>query len=177
MKLKNYQGGVMRLVKMFVSQCFFRKLAQDYSISFEDYERTAFFYLGLFWGIQNLLMGEPSEALIAAVSELVLTQVFVFVVLSLASRRHSFFVTATLIMGAESVVGMLAIPGLVWLRVAEGPALLAAFYSLLLFSLWGLAVLGHIFHQVLARPSSFGFGVACAYAVETYLGTLFLLVL
>ncbi len=167
----------MRLVKIFVSQCFFRKLPQDWSISFEDYARTALFYLGVFWVIQILLMGEPAEALIAAVSELVLTQVFVFIVLSLAKRRRLFFPAATLIMGAEGIIGILAVPVLVWLRVAEGPALLAAFYSLVLFFLWGLAVLGHIFHQALARPSSFGFGVACAYAVETYLGTFFLLVL
>lgn len=141
-----------------------------------NYKKTAVFYSGLFWGIQILLMEEPVEALIAAVSELVLTQVFVLVVLALARRRHLFFPTATLIMGAESLVGLLAVPGIVWLRVAEGPVLVAAFYSLMLFSLWGLAVLGHIFHQALAKPSSFGFGIACAYAVETYLGTLFLLV-
>ncbi|MFN3919768.1 MAG: hypothetical protein ACK4JF_05710 [Methylohalobius sp.] len=167
----------MQLVKTFVSLCFFRRLPQDWSISLKDYEKTALFYLAVFWSIQSLLMGEPAEAFVAAISELILTQIFVFFVVCLARRRGFFFPAATLIMGAEGVVGLLAIPGLVWLRVAEGPALLAAFYSLMLFLLWGLAVLGHIFRQVLARPSSFGFGVACVYAAETYLGTLFLLVL
>jgi hypothetical protein len=167
----------MQLVKTFFSLCFFRRLPQEWSISPKDYEKTALFYLAVFWGIQGLLIGDPSEAFVAALSELILTQVFVFVVLYLARRRGFFFPTATLIMGAESLIGLFAIPWLVWLRVAEGPALLAAFYSLMLFLLWGLAVLGHIFRQALARPSSFGFGVACVYAAETYLGTLFLLVL
>lgn len=167
----------MQLVKAFVSLCFFRRLPQDWSISLKDYEKTALFYLAVFWSIQSLLMGEPALGLVAALSELILTQIFVFVVLCLARRRCFFFPAATLVMGAESLVGLLAIPGLVWLRVAEGPILLVAFYSLMLFLFWGLAVLGHIFCQILVRPSSFGFGVACVYAAETYLGTLFLLVL
>ncbi|GAB6067750.1 hypothetical protein JCM13664_10680 [Methylothermus subterraneus] len=167
----------MHLIKLFISQSFFQKLPQNWSVSREDYEKTALVYLGAFWAIQTLLMGEPAEAFVAAICELILTQVFVFIVLALARRRNWFFPTATLIMGAESLVGMFAIPWVIWLRVAEGPALLAAFYGLMLFVVWGLAVLGRIFHQVLARPASFGLGVACAYAVETYLGTLFLLVL
>ncbi len=167
----------MQLIKVFVSQCFFRKLPQDWSASLKDYKRTALFYLGVFWGIQTLLMGDLAEALIAAVSELGLTQVFVFIVLYLVKRHRLFVPAATLIMGAESIVGTHAVPGVVWLRSEEGTVLLIAFYSLVLFCLWGLAVLGHIFRQALAKPSSFGLGVACAYAVETYLGTLFLLVL
>lgn len=66
----------------------------------------------MFWGIQGLLIGDPSEAFVAALSELILTQIFVFVVLYLARRRSFFFPTATLIMGAESLIGLLAIPGL-----------------------------------------------------------------
>lgn len=167
----------MQLIKIFLSQCLFRKLPKDWSISLEAYKGTSLFYLSVFWILQALLMGEASEAFVAALCELILTQVFVFAVLSLTGRRRLVLPAATFIMGAESILGLLAVPVIVWLRVAERLELLVAFYSLVLIALWALAVLGHVFRQVLAKPSSFGFGVAFAYALETYLGTLLLLVL
>ncbi|MCX8049914.1 MAG: hypothetical protein N3A55_09720 [Methylohalobius sp.] len=167
----------MHLIKLYLFQSFFRSTLQDCSVSSGDVHRTAIFYLSIFWTIQFLLLGEAVETFLASISELVLTWVFIFIALALARRRHLFLPVAALTMGAEGLIGLLAIPVIVWLRIAEGPALLVAFYSLILFALWGLAVLGHVFHQALARPTSFGFGVACAYAVETYLGTLMLLVL
>ncbi len=167
----------MRLVKIFASQCLFQPLPKDWPISREESNRTILFYLAVFWSIQILFLGDAAEAFLATILELVLTLGFLFAVLGLTKRLSSFVPAATFIVGAEALLGILAIPVIVWLRVAEGAELLVAFYSLIALSLWGLAVLGHVFRQVLARPPSFGFGVACAYAVETYLGTLFLLVL
>jgi hypothetical protein len=167
----------MRLVKIFASQCLFQPLPQDWSISREESSRTIWFYLAVFWSIQLLLIGDAAEAFLATILELVLTLGFLFAVLSLTKRLCFFVPAATYLMGAEALLGLLAIPVIVWLRVAEDAELLIAFYSLVVLSLWGLVVLGHVFRQVLARPSSFGFGVACAYAVEAYLGTLFLLLL
>lgn len=167
----------MRLTKLVLSQCFLRRLPSKWSVSQEDYQRAAVFYFGVFWTVQFLLIGDPAEAFIATVSEWVLTQIFVSVVLAMVKRRHTFLPMATLLMGAVGWVGLFAIPFVVWLRLAEDTMLLVAFYATLVFPVWGIVVLGHVFRQALAKTPSFGFGVACAYAVEAYLGTLILLVL
>ncbi|BCX82547.1 hypothetical protein MIT9_P2133 [Methylomarinovum caldicuralii] len=163
--------------RLVLSQCFLRRLPAHWSVTMEDFNRNAVFYFGVFWLIQILLIGEPAEAFVAAVSELALSLVFVVAVLGLNGRREAFLPTATLIMGAMGWIGLAALPVLVWLRVAEDLQLVIAFYASWVFVAWGIVVLGHIFRQVLARAPSFGFGLACAYAVETYLGTLVLLVL
>ncbi|HEB78559.1 MAG TPA: hypothetical protein ENI90_08535 [Methylothermaceae bacterium] len=167
----------MRLTKLVLSQCFLRRLPEAWSVSQDDFKRVAVFYFGVFWIIQILLIGDPAEAFVATVSELALTLVFVFAVLGVVGKRHAFLPVATLLLGAVGWIGLFAIPCIVWLRLAEHTMLLVAFYSSLVFPVWGIVVLGHIFRQALARTPSFGFGVACAYAVETYLGTLILLVL
>lgn len=161
--------------KLVLSQCFLRRLPSHWSVTMDDFNRNAVFYFGVFWLIQILLIGEPAEALVAAVSELALSLIFVVAVLGLNGRREAFLPTATLIMGAMGWIGLAALPVLVWLRVAEDLQLVIAFYASWAFVAWGIVVLGRIFRQALAP--SFGFGLACAYAVETYLGTLVLLVL
>ncbi len=167
----------MRLTRLLLSQCFFRRLPPEWSVTREDYKRSALFYSGVFWIVQLLLIGDPAEAFVATVSELVLTQLFVFGVLAIAGRGRAFLPVATLVMGAAGWIGLFAIPCVIWLRLAEDVQLLAAFYATWMFPVWGIVVLGHIFRQALAKTPSFGFGVACAYAVEAYLGTLILLVL
>ncbi len=167
----------MRLTRLLLSQCFLRRLPPEWSVSQEDYKRAAVFYFGVFWIVQLLLIGDPAEAFVATVSELVLTQLFVFGVLAIAGRSRAFLPMVTLVMGTAGWIGLFAIPCVIWLRLAEGIPLLVAFYATWMFPIWGIVVLGHIFRQALAKTPSFGFGVACAYAVETYLGTLILLVL
>gem|GEM_PF-2107536 len=167
----------MRKIGLFLSQCFFLRLPEDWSLSEDDFKWVAVFYFAVFWCIQILLIGEPAEALIAAASEVLLTQLFVFAVLALYQRGEFFIPTATLLMGSVGIVGALAVPFIIWLRLSEDGLLVAAFYCLVACGIWGLAVLAHIFRQALSKTPSFGFGIACAYAVETYLGTLILLVL
>ncbi len=167
----------MRVVGLFLSQCFFLRLPEGWSVSEDDFKWAAIFYFVVYWCIQILLIGEPAEALIAAGSEVILTQIFVFAILSLMGRQELFLSTSTLLMGSVGIIGAIAVPVIIWLRLAEDKALIASFYIIVACGLWGLAVLAHIFRQALSRTPTFGFGVACAYAVETYLGTLILLVL
>ncbi len=163
--------------RLVLSQCFLHRLPAHWSVTLADFKRNALFYFGVFWLVQILLIGDPAEAFVATASELCLSLAFVFAVLGLNGRREAFLPTATLVMGAVGWIGLLAIPVLVWLRLAEDLELVVAFYTSWVFVAWGIVVLGHIFRQALARAPSFGFGLACAYAVETYLGTLVLLVL
>ncbi len=168
---------MLQVVGLFLSQCFFLKLPEDWSLSEDDFKWAAVFYFAVFWAIQTLLFGEPAEAMIAAASEVILTQIFVFTVLSMTGRGESFTPVSTLLMGAVGIIGMLAVPVVIWLRMSEDGLLVTAFYILIALACWGLLVLANIFRQALSKTPSFGFGLACAYAVETYLGTLILLVL
>ena len=167
----------MKVIGLFLSQCFFFRLPQDWQLTEDDFKWAAVFYFAVFWCIQILMIGEPAEALIAAASEVILTQIFVFAVLAVMGREEYFMPTSTLLMGSVGIIGTVAVPLIIWLRLAEDQALLASFYTLMACGLWGLAVLAHLFRQALSRTPTFGFGLACAYAVETYLGTLILLVL
>lgn len=166
----------MTMIKLFLAQCFFRPLPQDLEISERAFEYSAVFYMSVFWAIQGLLI-DPAEASIAAACEVLLTLAFIAVVLWWNDRFEFFYSSAVIMMGSIATIGLLAIPVIVWLRLASGSELVLSFYVMMLFPLWGLAVVGHFFRQLLAKPRSVGFGMACAYAVETYLGTLVLLVL
>jgi len=166
----------VEMAKLFLSQCFFRPLPQEWHYSDKAFEYTAVFYLLVFWVIQGLLVN-PAEGSIAAACEVILTLAFTGVFLLIKGKTAIFFPLSTVVMGTVATIGLLSIPILVWLRLASGGELLAAFYTTLAFLLWGLLAVGNIFRQLLAKPASYGFGVACAYALETYVGTLFLLVI
>lgn len=162
-------------IKTFIAPCVFMWRPPAVERLEQIYTHALGSYFVVFWVLQSLFTS-PAEGLLATVVEMFLILAFTSGLTALVGKRQAFRLILAILLGSTSVVGLLAVPASIWLLLVESGRQRLVFYTLLLFPLWWLAVLEHIFHRFLEKSRTFCFWLACGYATATYLAT-FLIIL
>ena len=157
----------MALFKLSILICLFRRGIDEVPNTLNIFTKTLLIYVFISTALKTLIIGIP-DALILTLYELGLMFAFIFILLLVVRRRADFFKTMTTLFVCESIIACCALPVTIWLSISESSEILIPFYSHLLFVAWGLAVIGYILQQVLAKEISFGLKLACVYIVQIF---------
>lgn len=166
----------MALFKLFLSICFFRGSTERVPVSFSAFSNALFVYFSVSTVLKGLII-DPIQAILQTVCEVALMFVFILVLLLIARRGKQLLQTMTTLLACASIIGVFAFPSAIWLNLADKAMIWLPFYSLFIFAAWGLAIVGFILKQALARNPVFSFRLACVFFVQTYVGSAVLLVI
>lgn len=166
----------MALFKLFLSICFFRGCFERVPTSFSAFYNALFIYFSVSTLIKGLII-DPIQAIMQTLCEFTLMFVFILILLLIVRRGKQLMQTMTTLLACASIIGAFALPSAIWLNLADKPMIWLPFYSLFIFAAWGLAIVGFILKQALAKNTVFSFRLACVYFVQTYVVSAVLLVI
>lgn len=166
----------MALSRLFLSICFFRGNIERVPATFSAFTNALFVYFSVSTVLKGLII-DPIQAVLQTVCEVTLMSVFILVLLLIVRRGKRTLQILTTMLACASTIGIFALPTAIWLYVSDKEMIWIPFYSLFLFAAWGLATVGYILNQALARNPVFSFRLACVYFVQTYVVSAFLLVI
>jgi hypothetical protein len=97
---------------------------------------------------------------------------FSWTVLAFDGKTVRFQQTLTALLGADTVISLLALPFLLWISQYQrfGPA----YYVLIASMVWSVAVVGHIIRHALSSSYLYGLGMAILYFFASFQATAFL---
>ena len=156
----------MPLIRLFLNICLFNKGPQDNPAS------TLLLGLAI---VANLVVAIAmslfevswAEALMQSVMGVLLLAGFLWLALYLTGKRPRFLQTATAVFGADTLISLVAVPLLIWGRLAPDAKGVVAI-PLLFLILWQMAVIGHILRHALSISFVAGLGLALTYTVASY---------
>lgn len=119
--------------------------------------------VGLLLGLVSLPV---AGALLSALSGTVLVVALVQGLLIAARRKARFLQSATALLGAETLLGIAALPVMLWFYNSADRAL-PSLLSLLLL-VWSLAIIAHILRQALESSMAMAMLLALGYTVFSY---------
>ena len=91
---------------------------------------------------------------------------FSWIMLIANGKTVRFQQTLTALLGADTLISVMALPFLVWISLNQGSGL--AYYVLFGSMLWSIAVVGHIIRHALSSSYLFGFGLAILYFFTSF---------
>ncbi|QBQ54637.1 hypothetical protein [Nitrosococcus wardiae] len=154
------------MLRYFVSLCLLRSGPADAPPSSVLLTQTLLAYLGIGWLISILHLEFADGLLSSAVDTALLIGMTggLLAVRGYGARLQQTLIALT---GAGIILGVLALPLLLWLDAAQQAGLPPGVVSLLLFGLmiWSLAVTAHIMRQALSVSFTVGILIAVIYAL------------
>ncbi|OOZ38655.1 hypothetical protein BOW53_14775 [Solemya pervernicosa gill symbiont] len=163
---KGYLHAVTGLLTLYFNLCRLRVGPQDVPASNFLLSLLIMFYLVVV-GIKAMLVIPDINLLTAAAQsglDVVLLSLFTWTVLATKNLGERFVQTLSALVGAKCLLEIVSIP-VVWtiMQGGEGEGSSIAFLLLIIFSIWLLAVLGHIFRHALSVGMATGVFVTIGY--------------
>lgn len=155
------------MLKYFISLCLLQSGPADAPRSLNLSVQTLLAYLSIGWLISMLHL-EFYEGLLSSLIDMVLLIAMTGGLLAVRGYTARLQQTLTALMGAGILLGILALPLLLWLdTTAQQTGLSPRLASLLLIGLmmWSIAVTAHIMRQALSVTFTVGVLVAVIYAL------------
>jgi hypothetical protein len=155
------------MLRYFVSLCLLRSGPADAPPSSSLLVQTLLAYLSIGWLISMLHL-ELAEGLLSTLVDATLLIGMTGVLLAVRGYKARLQQTLIALMGAGILLGVLALPLLLWLKiVAQQAGLSPRLASLLLIGLmmWSIAITAHIMRQALSVSFTVGVLVAVIYAL------------
>jgi hypothetical protein len=156
----------MQLVRLFAAICLLRAAPQDLPASRMLLGITLGLYLLCSWLLAIPAYGQM-RAVPVALLDTGLLIVFIQTLLYLLSRSARSLQTLTAMAGSGSLLGLLALPLVLWGQPAQMDEPLGGLllYAWLLLLVWNLLVAGHILRHALSTSLGIGTGVSLLYAL------------
>ncbi len=163
--------SVLVILKTFLDICLFRRGPQDLPPST--------FFLGsvlLANAAVGLIILSMEASLLAAVPQFLISITllagFSWIVLAFGGKTIRFRQTLTALLGADTLISLLALPFLIWISLSQrfGPV----YYILIASMMWSVAVVGHIIRHALSSSYLYGLGLAILYFLASFQATAFL---
>lgn len=159
---------MLRILKTFLDLCLFRCGPQDLPASG--------FFLGFVF-VANCLVGliifsmEASLALAVwqFLFSIALLGAFSWTILALGGKTVRFQQTLTALLGADTLISLIALPFLIWISLFHSFGL--AYYVLIGSMFWSVAVVGHIIRHALSSTYLFGLGLSVLYFMASFQAT------
>ena len=156
----------MPLIRLFLDIALFGKGPQDLPESRLLLFLVVLANLAVGIALSAMQSGWVEGALQSAVG-VALLAAFLGTALYLSSKLPRFLQSATAALGCDTLIGAIAVPLLVWIRlVPEGAGV--ASLPLMFLMLWQVAMIGHILRHALSITFIAGFGLALAYTIVSY---------
>ncbi|ADE15449.1 conserved hypothetical protein [Nitrosococcus halophilus Nc 4] len=154
------------MLRYFLSLCLLRSGPADAPPSSALLTQTLLAYLGIGWLISMLHL-EFVDGLLSSTVDTVLLIGMTGGLLAVRGYTARLQQTLIALTGAGIILGILALPLLLWLDAAQQAGLPPGVVSLLLFGLmiWSLAVTAHIMRQALSVSFTVGVLIAVIYAL------------
>jgi hypothetical protein len=157
---------MMQLVRLFAAICLLRAAPQDLPASRVLLGSVLGFYLLFAWLLAIPAYGQ-ARALLVALLDTAVLMAFIQALLYLLGRSARILQTLTAMAGAGSLLGLLALPLVLWGQPSQAGEQLSGLllYAWLLLLVWNLVVAGHILRHALSTSLGIGIGVALLYAL------------
>jgi hypothetical protein len=156
---------VLIILKKFLGICMFRLGPQDLPAST--------FFLGIVLlsnAAVGLLIFSMEAPLLLAVPQFIagiaLLAAFSGIVLALSGKLLRFQQTLTALLGADTLISLIALPFLIW--ISEDRNFSWAYYVLYASMFWSVAVVGHIIRHALSSSFIFGLGLSILYFLASF---------
>lgn len=153
------------MMKTFLDICLFRRGPQDLPASA--------FFLGIVLfanTLVGLLILSMEAPFLTAVPQflvsIALLAGFSWILLALNGKAIRFRQTLTALLGADTVISLVALPFLIWISLNQSFGW--AYYILLGSMLWSVAVVGHIIRHALSSSYLFGLGLSILYFLASF---------
>lgn len=164
----------MLRLNQFIALCFFIGVTGAIPRSTRVLNRSLIvhFLLGL---TIFALMIDPVDASIQIVVKLVLMLMFIAGTVLLTRKFDLIVPAATAVVMCENLIAFLGIPVVIWMNLAEQTVYIPFYISVALV-VWGLAVTGFIFRQVLALKANIAVLLSFLYFLFTDVGSFLVLI-
>ncbi len=160
---------MIQLIKFFWDLCMLKAQPQDLPASTFILKMVLLGYFMMSMVVAVLQWPLPFAAL-AALLDTVLLSILCFVLLWARMLSARFTQTLTALAGSGAMLGMVAVPLIVWQQKmgapGEGLATIPA-ALLLVWTGWNVTVMGHILRHALSTAFVLGLGLAAVYAYIT----------
>ena len=153
------------LLKINFEICLLKKGPQDI-----PYSPLLLKLLCLFYAVVRFLMlalhAETFNALLQIIVEIFLTLGFSWMILFVDGALNRFNQVSCALLGTDTLINFLALPGVMTLETGRGGLLV--FAVLLGFVAWQCTVIAHIINHALDQKLLFSFGLAILYLLASY---------
>lgn len=152
------------LLKLFFDICLLQKGPEDIPVS----TGLLFLLIPVYAVISFLILIlsiDSSSAILQVGVEIALLLLSCKVILVVANKPERYQQTASALIGTDTLISFFALPAMASL-IGQGTAL--PFFSVVALMLWHWLISGHIFSHALAKPLTFGLGVAFLYILLSY---------
>lgn len=111
--------------------------------------------------------GDYNRALIQQLSGLCIVAGFVWCVLRLSGRQNRFLQTLSAQLGADMVTTVIAVPILYLVFPDSNSPVVLVF--LLAYTVWNVAIFGHILRHALSASFGFGLGLSILFTIASFM--------
>jgi hypothetical protein len=153
------------ILKLIFDICLFKKGPQDLPYSIWLLRILLIVYTGVRALMLSIHFGWLN-VLLQVIADVVLVAGFFWVLLYLARKLGRFYQVWSAVLGTDTLISFLALPGMATMETGQG-GLLVVLVMLGLIG-WHWAVLGHIIRNALDQSLSFGLGLAFLYLLGSY---------
>lgn len=157
---------MMPLIRLFLDIALFSKGPQDVPAS--KALLTVIIAANLTVGLAlSLLETTWLDSLVQSVVGILMLGSFLWLALYFSGKLSRLLQTATAAFGCDTLISAIAVPFLLWSRLAGDEAGVAEVLIMLLV-LWQVSVVGHILRHALSASFMAGFGLAFVYTVASF---------
>jgi len=153
------------IIKLLFDICLFKKGPQDipYSVNLL---RALVIVNGIVGFLIANMRTDWFHALLQSVIGVFLAGGFGWFALFVVGRLARFCQTACALIGADTIIGFFALPGMATMMTGQGG--LIVFLVMLGLIAWHWAIIGHVLHHALGESLSFSLGMALLYLLGSY---------
>ncbi len=165
----------MDYLKQYLKITIFRISLNELPESIPFLQQSLFVYLIIGFLIQANI-GEPVEAVLETLIEILFTTILIFVLLLFAGKTSSFIQTFTSFIISENLIFVLALPIAVWLDFFDDIiSLYIACILIVGLVFWYLCIISYLMRQLLSISRLAAFLLAVGYTLLTYIFPFFAL--
>ena len=142
--------------------------------SFASLRKTIYFYIVIL-SLGQVIIVAPVAALIKVFIELAFTLFFIWLILLIKHKTEMFVQLSTAFLGCQSFLGIIGLPLLVWVSIAESGEVLIPFYTLIFIVFWLIDVLMNLLKKTVMISNAVSLSLIIPYLLITFVGSFVLL--
>lgn len=153
------------ILKLLFEICLFKKGPQDMPHGVWTLKFLVFIYIGIRF-LTLAIHTDWFHTLLQIITEIALTLGFSWFMLYVEHKLHRFYQVACALLGTDTLINFLALPGIATMELGRGGWIV--FAIMLALVVWQCAVIAHIIYNALEQSLIFSLGLAFLYLLASY---------